>query len=74
MFNFAGLASKQRLTIKEAKMTDVPTADGPPPEPPEPGVAPSGVAPSGAPRPAPPPHNAGWAVASLFCRPPAVSA
>jgi hypothetical protein len=70
MFNFAGLASKQRLTIKEAKMTDVPTADGPPPEPPEPGV-PS----SGAPRPAPPPHNAGWAVVSLlFCWPPAVSA
>ena len=53
-------------------MTDVPTAAGPPPEPagppPEPAGPPPepGVAPSGAPRPAPPPHNAGWAVVSLL--------
>ena len=40
-------------------MTDIPTSNAPPQ--PEPNTAPNVI-----PRPAPPPHNAGWAVAALL--------
>jgi hypothetical protein len=39
-------------------MTETPTSNVPPPEP--------NTAPNVVPRPAPPPHNAGWAVTSLL--------